>query len=231
MATDDEHAHRAMDRIPGEIACLDTARLPATLISTAGTHCEVWQQSGRIVRGEQQEAVDVVIKKFREPCSFPEARVYAREYRRLKAALDEMVPHTRFIFTRVDGRESVVVIAETFTPWFNIANPVNSSEAVPLLRRLTRAREQLARFLTATRRWRDDADPKVIDLFGVDNLVLDRNYNLRYLDSFGVFFYESLLHLLDEVDEGLKHKIDVSVRRLDYLEYLLAASAPTGEET
>ena len=221
----DEYGNaRAMDRIPGEIACLDTANLPATLISTAGTHCEVWQQSGGIVRDGERTPFDVVIKKFRQPCSFPEARVYAREYRRLRDALEEMIPFTQFIYTRVDGRESVVVVAETFSPWFNIAHPGNESEAVPLLQRLTRAREQLRRFVDAAHAWRDTDDPKVIDLYGVDNLILDRSYSLRYLDSFGVFFYESLLYMLDGEDEGLKSKIDISLRRLEYLEYLLEAS-------
>lgn len=134
------------------------------------------------------------------------------------------LPATRFVHTEVDGEPSVVVIARTHTPWFNLANPSNEEEAVPLLRRLGRARDQLRRFIAAARGWHGDRDPRVIDLFGVDNLVLDRGYQLRYLDSFGVFFHESLLHLLAEVDEELKYKIDLSLRRLDYLEHLLSES-------
>ncbi len=215
---------REVDRIHGTIACLDTANLPATLISTVGSHCEVWQQAGRIRRGGGHEPLDLVIKKFRTPCSYREARVYAREYRILREALGEIIPATRFVHTKVDGEPSVVVIARTHTPWFNLANPANEEEAVPLLRRLGRARDQLHRFTAAARGWHGERDPRVIDLFGADNLVLDRGYQLRYLDSFGVFFHESLLHLLAEVDEELKYKIDLSLRRLDYLEYLLSES-------
>ena len=210
-----------MDRIPGEIACLDTTRLPATLISSVGHHCEVWQQASAIVRDGQRTGLDLVIKKFRQPCSFREASVYAREYQRLRDALDDMVPSTLFVYSRVDGHGSVVAIAETVSTWFNIANPHNESEAIPLLRRLARARAQLRRFIDAAHTWHNQSDPKLIDLYGVDNLVLDRNYHLRYLDSFGVFFHESLLYLLAEVDESLKAKIDLSLERLAYLEHLL----------
>jgi hypothetical protein len=212
------------DRIAGEIACLDIVRLPATLISSVGNHCEVWQQAGAVIRGGQRTGVDLVIKKFRQPCSFREARVYAREHEQLREALDDMIPSTLFLHSRVDGEASVVVVAETVSAWFNIANPHNESEAVPLLRRLARARGQLRRFIQAAHAWREESDPKVIDLYGVDNLVLDRSYHLRYLDSFGVFFYESLLYLLAEVDESLKAKIDLSLERLGYLEYLLEAA-------
>ena len=216
---------KEVDRIPGTIACLDTTGLPATLISTAGTHCEVWQQLGQLRGTEGAASLDLVIKKFRQPCSFREARIYAREHRTLREALGEIIPDTHFLFTEVDGRESVVALAHTHTPWFNIANPANADEAIPLLQRLTRARDQLAQFIAAARSWRAASDPKVIDLFGIDNLVLDRSYSLRYLDSFGVFFYESLLYMLDEPDPGLKFKIDQSLRRLDYLEHLWEASA------
>lgn len=212
------------DRIPGEIACLDTVRLPASLISDAGNHCQVWRQGGGFVRGGRRTDSDLVIKKFREPCSFAEARVYAREYRRLREALDEMVPATLFACTRIDGRPSVVAISETVAAWFNVANPHNESEAIPLLARLGRARDQLRRFISAARAWRDTDDPKVIDLYGVDNLVLDRNSQLRYMDSFGVFFHESLLYMLAEIDYDLKAKIDLSLQRLAYLEHLLEAA-------
>lgn len=212
------------DRIPGEIACLETAALPAALISTVGNHCEVWRQGGGLVVSGRRIDTDLVIKKFRQPCSFAEARVYQREYRRLREALEGMVPATLYAYTRIDGAGSVVAISETVSAWFNVANPHNESEAVPLLARLARTRDELRRFIAAARRWRDADDPKVIDLYGIDNLVLDRNYRLRYVDSFGVFFHEGLLYLLAELDYELKAKIDLSLARLAYLEELLRAA-------
>jgi len=216
------------DRIPGEIACIDTARLPATLISNDGNHCEVWQQGGGFIRDGQRIDSNLVIKKFRQDCSFAEARVYAREYRRMRDELDDMIPQTLYAVTRIDGQNSVVAISETVSAWFNVANPHNESEAIPLLRRMGRPRSQLRRFIEAAHKWRDTDDPKVIDLYGVDNLVLDRNYQLRYLDSFGVFFHESLLYLLAEVDYELKGKIDLSLHRLAYLEHLLEEAERPG---
>jgi len=209
------------DRIPGRIGCLDTARLPATLISDAGNHCRVWRQGGGFVQDGQRIDSDLVIKTFRQTCTFAEARTYRREYQRLRDALDDMVPTTVFAYTQIDGEPSVIAISETVSTWFNIANPHNESEAIPLLQRMTRTREDLRRFLDAAQRWHEAEDPKVIDLWGVDNLVLDRNYRLRYLDSFGVFFHESLLYLLAEVDYDLKAKIDLSLWRLAYLRHLL----------
>ncbi|MCB1890150.1 MAG: hypothetical protein KDH20_21275 [Rhodocyclaceae bacterium] len=223
------HPIDGSDRIPGDIGCLDTARLPATLISDAGNHCQVWRQGGGFVLDGRRIDSDLVIKKFRQPCTFGEARVYQREYQRLHDALGDMIPATVFAVTRIDGEESVIAISETVGAWFNVANPHNESEAVPLLRRLTLTREALRTFVAAAHRWRDTDDPKVIDLYGVDNLVLDRNYRLRYMDSFGVFFHESLLYLLAEVDYDLKQKIDLSLARLSYLENLLEEADKPGE--
>jgi hypothetical protein len=118
-----------------------------------------------------------------------------------------------------------MVLARTFTPWFNIANPSNEEEALPLLGKLNKARAQLERFVSAAREWREQ-ESKIIDLFGIDNLVLDKNHQIRYLDSFGVFFHEDVLHLIDGVDRDLIEKIDLSLHRLDYLEYLLKKSQP-----
>ncbi len=219
------HPIDGSDRIPGDIGCLDTEHLPATLISDAGNHCQVWRQGGAVIRGGRRVDSDLVIKTFRQACTFGEARVYLREYLRLRDALGDMVPATVFAVTRIDGEVSVIAISETVGAWFNIANPHNESEAVPLLRRLARTREALRTFVEAAHRWRDTDDPKVIDLYGVDNLVLDRNYRLRYMDSFGVFFHEGLLYLLAEVDYDLKAKIDLSLARLSYLEHLLEAAS------
>lgn len=216
------------DRIPGEIGCLDTIRLPATLISDAGNHCQVWRQGGVFVKDGQRVDGDLVIKIFREPCMFGEARLYAREYRRLRDALGSMIPDTVFACTQIDGQDSVIAVSHTVSAWFNIANPHNESDAIPLLRMLHSTREELRDFIQAAHRWRDTDDPKVIDLYGVNNLVLDRGYRLKYMDSFGVFFHESLLHILAEVDYDLKAKIDLSLWRLRYLEHLLAEADKPG---
>ena len=113
------------DRIPGEIACLPIDRLPASMISDVGNHCQVWRQGGGFVQGGKRTSSDLVIKKFRDHCSFAEARVYAREHRRLCEALDDMIPATLYVHTRVDGQDSVIAIAETVPTWFNVANPHN----------------------------------------------------------------------------------------------------------
>jgi hypothetical protein len=63
----------------------------------------------------------------------------------------------------------------------------------------------------------------VIDLFGRENLVLDRSPALRYLDSFGVFYYPDVLDVVAEPDPMLAHRIEVSLARLAYLETIAAA--------
>ncbi|MCW8920759.1 MAG: hypothetical protein OQK68_04705, partial [Sedimenticola sp.] len=65
-------------------------------------------------------------------------------------------------------------------------------------------------------------DHKVIDLYGLDNLVLDKNKDVRYLDSFEVFFHEDMLYIIDDPCDDLREKINVSLRRLEYLEDMLA---------
>jgi hypothetical protein len=209
------------DRISGQIACLDTENILATLIATSGYHCEVWRSIGNIIVDGERKALDIVIKKFRGPCSVREVEVYRKQYVILKNKLEDIIPPAIFVITTIDDDVSVLVIAETVRPWFNIANPANEREAIPLLRRLPKAQNQLQRFLAAAREWRASKDARVIDLYGLDNLVLDTEREIRYVDSFGVFFNEDLLYLTNEVDESFKAKIELSLNRLEYLEYML----------
>ena len=62
--------------------------------------------------------------------------------------------------------------------------------------------------------------PTLLDLCGVENLVLDRSHGIRYLDSFHVFFYLDMLLMLDHVDNELVARIQIAERRLDYLGWL-----------
>ncbi len=212
------------DRLSASVACIDAESLPLTLVSTAGFHCEVWRSAGVIVRDGRREPVDFVLKCARERCPPAYTRVLARDHRRLREALDDIVPAALFVSTRIDGEPSVVVFAETCHPWFDLANPWNEEEALALLRRLPLARDQLARFVAAARGWASTAEERVIDLHGEQNLVLDRDRRVRYLDSFGVFLFPDLLETLAEDDESLRERIEVSRGRLVYLERLLAAA-------
>lgn len=200
--------------------------MPAVLMSLTGYHCEVWQTRGLLRRGGKRVGLDLIIKCHKEPCTLPEVRLLAADYRRLREALGEIVPRATFVATRIDGRPNVVVLAEVVRPWFNIANPANEDEAVPLLRRLHVARTQLGLFVDAARAWHDSPDMRVIDLWGIDNLVLDRDQRIRYIDSFRVFFFADMLHVLAHPDEDLKERIDLSLRRLEYLEHLHAEAQP-----
>lgn len=208
------------NRIAGDINCLRSHEMPATLISTQGSHCEVWETAGTFIRQKIRHSLDVVIKIPLSAHSTREVQVLNREYQTLKTALDDIVPDALFIRCRVKGAENLIVIAETVSPWFNLAYPGNEQEALNLLQCLPKARVQLGAFLDAAERWHSQ-DGKVIDLFGVDNLVLDKKQNVRYLDSFGAFFYEDLLYILDEPDPELSQQIEISIRRRKYLRCLL----------
>jgi len=219
---------KELDRIASRIPCLDTDNIAATLVSSAGYHCHVWQSIGLLRNSTGRTELNFVIKVYRGPCSFLETRIYQRQYALLKTALDDIVPQALFIVAEVDGQTSVVVFAEAVSPWFNLANPTNEEEAVPLLRKLPKARMQLQRFVTAARGWQQAADDpgneKVIDLYGYDNLVLDRTYSVRFIDSFEVFFSPDLLVILDQPDPLLAQRIDIARQRLDYLGHLLQQS-------
>ena len=104
------------DRIPGQVACLNTAALPATLVSTRGFNCEVWQSAGIIVSDGARSSVSFVVKCHREPCDVRKIRAYRREYSRLREALGDMVPEAIFVATRIDGEPSVVVLAQACLP-------------------------------------------------------------------------------------------------------------------
>ena len=65
----------------------------------------------------------------------------------------------------------------------------------------------------------------MIDLYGLDNLVMDNQRQVRFIDSFYVFFFEDMLHLLGgERDYELEEKIGLSLRRLAYLDDILACT-------
>lgn len=202
------------------MACLNSKRRSPELKSIVGHHCDVWQLS--VQRARRRRPYDLVIKKYRTPCSVRELQILDRDYRLLKMSLEDIVPDTVFVLTRIGRELSAVAVSHAIVPWFNLANPINESDAVPLLRKLPKARNQLMRFCHAARKWAYEVDGKIIDLYGLDNLVLDTNREVRYLDSFHVFFYADMVNYVDEEDHYLMHRMEISVNRFDYLEHLLS---------
>ena len=202
-----------------DVPCLNVKRQRLELKSTVGHHCDVWQMS--VHRSRRLKPYDVVIKKYRSTCSFRQIQILDRDYRRLKASLEDIVPGTIYVPTRLPDGLSVVAVSRAVVPWFNLANPINEPDAVPLLRKLPKARNQLMRFCHAARKWAHEKHSKIIDLYGLDNLVLATNRELRYLDSFHVFFYADMWHFPDESDDQLDQRMEISVSRCQYLEHLL----------
>lgn len=217
---------REEDRPTLDLACLDPRCRRAALVSTTGNHCEVWRGSRkRRFRSGRESYTEFVIKFPREHYREAEAALLVRQYRMLREALGSIVPRAVFVISCIDGRPNLVVLARAVNIWFNIANPATREEAVGLLRDNAIARAQLRRFLRAARAWRQGPNPRLIDLYGLDNLVMDNQHRIRYIDSFYVFFFEDMLHLLGgEPDYELEEKIRVSLARLAYLEDILAAA-------
>jgi hypothetical protein len=215
------------DQMVVDIACLDHNRFRATLISTIGSHCEVWRSSKRyeqIVDGEIETSyTEFVIKWPFSDYSERETKLLARHYRQLKETLDEIIPDALFVVTKINGRPSVFVLAKAINIWFNIANQQNEEEAIELLCANPKARIQLSRFVKAAQAWRKSDNPRVIDLFGIDNLVMDTNREIYFLDSFFVFFFEDTFHLIDggNEDSELEEKVNISIKRMNYLDRLL----------
>jgi hypothetical protein len=215
------------DQMVVDIACLDHSRFRATLISTIGSHCEVWRSSKRheeLVDGEIETSyTEFVIKWPFSEYSESETKLLYRHYCQLKETLDEIIPDALFVVTKINGRPSVFVLAKAINVWFNIANQQNEEEAIKLLCANPKSRIQLSRFVKAAQAWRKSDNPRVIDLFGIDNLVMDTNRDIHFLDSFFVFFFEDTFHLIDGCDEDteLAEKVNLSIKRMNYLERLL----------
>lgn len=217
---------KEQDYLAVDIACLNPETLRATLVSSAGSHCEVWRTNKRTRSNEDKDAYhEFVIKYPTSPQSSAEIAILMRDYQRLKDTLEEIIPAAIFFVTEVDGEQNVCVIADAVNIWFNIANPQNREEAVELLRESPRAYDQLRRFVETARHWRASDNSRLIDLYGIDNLIMDRNHEIRYLDSFFVFFYEDMLDMFQqEPDNLLERQINISSERLNYLEEVLEAS-------
>ena len=210
------------DRLEADIAPLKPESLHATLISSLGNHCQVWRTSKRTNPAEEGSSyTEFVIKYPLIHYDEMEIRLLAKQYRLLKEKLDDIIPDALFIHTHINGERNVCVLANAVNIWFNIANPQNEEEAVALLRENSKARNQLHRFVETARSLQHSENPRLIDLYGLDNLVFDNNHEIRYIDSFDVFFYEDMLDLFEHSDPELELKISISRDRLTYLEHIL----------
>jgi hypothetical protein len=216
------------DRLEKEVACLNVRDMPFTLVSRLGFHCDVWRSIGRLVTIEGSKPLDFVLKVSKRLCNWREVAALAKEYRVLRSALDDMVPSSIFVATRVNRAPGAIVFAESCTPWFDLGNPTNEGEALPLLAHQPRLRYQLEHFTRCARRWLDERR-MVIDLQGAENLVVDRQGGVRYLDSFHVFFYRDTLDAVDSVDDDFLFRVDQSIRRLEYLEWLVRETIPVSK--
>ena len=218
------------DRPALDVACIDASLHYAALVSTTGNHCQVWRSTRKRLGDNDPDAhIEFVIKYPRDSFNVGDARILARHYRVLRKALGDIVPEALFVISEIDGETNLFVLAHAVNIWFNIDNPLNRDEAIGLLRDHPLAWAQLKTFVHAAKRWREGDNARVIDLFGLDNLVMDNQRQIRYIDSFYVFFFEELLHLLGgERDYDLEEKIATSLKRLAYLEEILAFSDPEG---
>ena len=227
MTNDDIVKGKEEDRPALDVACLSPECRQAALVSTTGNHCRVWRSSRKNLDSDGQETyTEFVIKYPLDHYHDGDVRILARQYRMLRDALGEVVPEALFVMSYIDGQPNLFVIARAVNVWFNIANPRNREEAIGLLREYPIARDQLTRFLEQARLWRQGPNPRIIDLYGLDNLVMDNRRQIRFVDSFYVFFFEDMLHLIGgERDYELEEKIAVSLRRLRYLDEILQASA------
>lgn len=223
---DDRTQGREDDRPALDVACLNPKCRRAALVSTSGNHCQVWRSTRKQKDSPDGESyTEFVIKYPLDRYSDADARILASQYQELRAKLGDMVPEALFVLSCIDNEPNLSVIARAVNVWFNIANPQNREEAVGLLREYPLARAQLVQFVRQAAKWREGPNPRVIDLYGLDNLVMDNQRQIRFVDSFYVFFFEDMLHLLGgEPDYDLQEKIEVSLQRLAYLEEILALS-------
>lgn len=201
-----------------DVSCLLPRTLQSSLVSVDGSHCDVWRGNRRNDDGEVEE---FVLKFARQLPSPGELASLSRDHVRLRTALEDIVPRSLFFLATIDDVPGLCVIAEAVDTWFNIANPQNREEAVAMVKSSPRAYNQLQRFVAAAEQWRADDDSRLIDLFGINNLVMDTNRELRYVDSFYVFFFEDMLHILPDIDPALEEKIAISLERLEYLSGVL----------
>lgn len=205
-----------------DIACIDTVYTPATLISTQGSHCDVWRSMGYLYSDGERQEIDFVLKRHLGACSARETAMLHRHYEEIRSELGLIIPHTRFIRTKIEGEESVLALAETISPWVNVANPANESEVIPLLKKMPRPYDQLELFVQFAER-QYETHGRVLDLYGIDNLVLDTQQQIRYMDSFYIYFYEDMCDIVD-IDDPLPMRINVSKERLEYLKHILKSA-------
>jgi hypothetical protein len=219
---------REINRPALDVACLHPNSHRAALVSTTGSHCYVWRSNQKPLEADPIADVsylEYVIKYPRERYEVMDARILAKQYGELREALGEIVPEALYVISCIDGEPNLFVVAKAVDIWFNIANPSNREEAIGLLRECPMARRELRVFVDQARAWRNGSNPRVIDLYGLDNLVMDNQRRIRYVDSYYVFFFEDMLHLLGgERDFELEDKIERSLTRLVYLEEILGAA-------
>ena len=225
-AVEDATRGKDADRPALDVACLNPGCRRAALVSTTGNHCQVWRGTRKHdVPVDGESYTEFVIKYPLERYSDADVLILARQYRVLRNKLGDIVPAALFVRSCINEEPNLFIIAQAVNVWFNIANPQNREEAIGLLCEFPLARAQLRQFVRQADEWRQGPNPRVIDLYGLDNLVMDNQRKIRFVDSFYVFFFEDMLHLLGgEPDFELQDKIDTSLRRLAYLREILALS-------
>jgi len=219
---------REINRPALDVACLHPNSHRAALVSTTGSHCVVWRSNQKPLDADMasdEPYLEYVIKYPRDQHQVSDARILAKQYGELREALGEIVPEALYVVSCIDGQPNLFVVARAVDIWFNIANPSNREEAIGLLQDHPLARRQLRAFVEQAQAWRQGPNPRVIDLYGLDNLVMDKSRHIRYVDSYYVFFFEDMLHLLGgERDYELEDKIERSLKRLAYLAEILDAA-------
>jgi hypothetical protein len=214
------------DRLQADIKGLNPETLQATLISSEGNHCQVWRTSKRNKTADEgSNYIEFVIKYPVIHYAEAEIRLLAKQYRLLKETLDDIVPDALFMITHINRQRNVCVLARAVNIWFDIANPQYEEEAIALLKKYPKARNQLQRFIITAEAFRQSDNPRLIDLYGLNNLVLDNNREIRYVDSFDVFFFEDMANLFAESDSELEIKLKTSRERLTYLKKVLAVAS------
>lgn len=164
-----------------------------------GSHCENYHA---YTQGDK--TAHTYVKKSFSLISDDDLNRYKKEYDEIKLRLGEIVPNATYIRAKVGQTLGALVLAEPIKITTDMLSEENKPYILEVLKSNPQTRQQLEDLLDAFDEWL--AKGKVLDLSdnGEENVVLDENQNLHYIDSFDVFLNSRYRSLIESSEQNAK---------------------------
>ncbi|MDD5055720.1 MAG: hypothetical protein PHZ00_05650 [Candidatus Peribacteraceae bacterium] len=149
-----------------------------------GWHCKNYHMLAKNPEGRIRHSY---LKVGVEPCDQERCERLQDEHKTLRDRLGEIVPSAVFIHTQIseDGTVGALVITQPVDISIDVCDTAQCDHLRRMMKDNNHLLPELQHFLDGIEGW--EAEGKILDLSGEENLVVTDDGHLRYIDSFEVF--------------------------------------------